>query len=81
MKIQPNPFANTPQTPARPNPQISPEISPKISQARIAFEAMLSAGAARTQITPIPAKTGQTAQETPEQAPFSRPGRVLDIRV
>ena len=78
-------------------PPITGSIRPngEISEARRAFEAMLSAGAARTRIeqSPIPAqasslaKTAQisntVAASQPDTtfAPIARPGRVLDIKV
>ena len=86
MKINPNllpPNAGS----ARPNEEIS--------ETRRAFEAMLSAGAARNRIeqSPISAQasvTSKTAQisntvaaSQPDTtfAPIARPGRVLDIKV
>jgi hypothetical protein len=82
MEIKPNLFT----TPATPSARSQREVS----EARLAFEAMLSAGAARQTI----AKTNSPAQnvrsvapsntEIPTdeaQAPISRPGRVLNIRV
>jgi hypothetical protein len=80
MDIKPNLFTTPTTPPARALRQAS--------EARLAFEAMLSAGAARQTI----AKTNAPAQnvrsfapsnaEVPnDEAPLSRPGRVLDIRV
>jgi hypothetical protein len=72
MKVQPSLFS-TSAIPARPVTQNS--------AARLAFEAMLSAGAARQS---VPART-EVAKPSPPaepaEAPFARPGRVLDIRV
>lgn len=72
--------------------QTTPAVRParEASQARMAFEAMLSAGASRTVLTrdpenKVPAQTssstGEVTNNDSAEAPFQRPGRVLDIRV
>jgi hypothetical protein len=84
MDIKSNLFATPIQPSARPQRQAS--------EARLAFEAMLSAGAARQTVSarPEPAQPVQISAHTnlstppsTEDAPFplARPGRVLDIRV
>jgi hypothetical protein len=83
MKITPDLFTQvtSPPRPAR-----------DASQARLAFEAMLSAGAARqtivargAEIAPnvaLPQRaTSQALSKDDVDAPLARPGRVLDIRV
>lgn len=63
--------------------------APKVSQARLAFEAMLSANAQRHVITPIKqailsaASVKQTVPENTsnELVSIARPGRVIDIKV
>jgi hypothetical protein len=82
MKITPDLFtqASPPARPAR-----------EASQARLAFEAMLSAGAARQTVIvreeapratiQQSAPNTQLARNDSPDAPPSRPGRVLDIRV
>jgi hypothetical protein len=86
MKINPSLFSPN-ATPLR--------QSGDVSEARRAFEAMLSASAARTRATQAPAlspdstlvssvrQTARVELTEPEggQAPLTRPGRVLDIRV
>lgn len=86
MKINPNLLPLNAGS-ARPNGEIS--------EARRAFEAMMSAGAARTRSAPslIPAQANSTSNTTkmsdaivakqPDTtfAPIARPGRVLDIKV
>jgi hypothetical protein len=74
MKINPNPFANLPND-VRPRPDAS--------QARLAFEAMLSAGAARKVFAPETAQSPlpPAVSNQPKTDTLSRPGRVLDIKV
>jgi hypothetical protein len=86
MKVNPNLF---------PPNATPPRTSGDASEARRAFEAMLSASAARTrtiQAAPMlqdgvqtsairQATRTQTEEPTNEPQPLSRPGRVLDIRV
>jgi hypothetical protein len=86
MKVTPNLFPLN-STPPR---QIN-----EASEARRAFEAMLSASAARTresQASPIPQesnlalavlKTASVVTNEPDtaQTPLTRPGRVIDIKV
>jgi hypothetical protein len=83
MKITPDLFTHVtpPPRPAR-----------DASQARLAFEAMLSAGAARQtivargpEIAPRAALPQRATSQAPAKdngdTPLARPGRVLDIRV
>ena len=79
MKVQPTLF----QIPSQ------PLATNDVSQARRAFEAMLTAGAARNQSPPIRPSfdtlaptidNGETASNE-TQALMARPGRVLDIKV
>jgi hypothetical protein len=72
MKVQPALFS-TPPVSNRPITQNSP--------ARLAFEAMLSAGAARQTIPAQKEVAPQTGPVEPTDTPLVRPGRVLDIRV
>jgi hypothetical protein len=80
MDIKPNLFATQP--PARTPRQAS--------EARLAFEAMLSAGAARHTIarsearpdaSPSPVQSTPSIPSDDALTPLARPGRVLDIRV
>ena len=85
MKVNPSLFPQS-AAPTRPNTEVS--------EARRAFEAMLSASSSRTRMA-SPAATSQDSatiaqvkQASPKatedaspQTRFSRPGRVLDIRV
>jgi hypothetical protein len=82
MKITPDLF-----TQVTPPPRQAREAT----QARLAFEAMLSAGAARQSVAarvdqpvamrPASPVNTQTATKDDVDAPLARPGRVLDIRV
>jgi hypothetical protein len=85
MKVSPNLFTPTSTT---------PRATGDISEARRAFEAMLSASAARSRVTqPMATPQDEMLVATPQPsrsdaktseaglAPLARPGRVLDIRV
>jgi hypothetical protein len=77
------------QAPLFSNPPVAPRAPTQASEARLAFEAMLSAGAARQTIA-MPARVDvEPPQPSPNnepnpptgEAPVARPGRVLDIKV
>lgn len=77
------------QTPLFTNPPIAPRAPAPISEARMAFEAMLSAGAARqtfaapARVDAAPPPVIPNSEPVPQsgEAPLARPGRVLDIKV
>jgi hypothetical protein len=77
------------QSPLFTNPPVAPRAPAQVSEARMAFEAMLSAGAARQTIAAparvdvAPPQIFPKTEPVPQsgEAPLARPGRVLDIKV